>query len=96
MLLCFQRPPPVRAVGGRPAIDTGSFPASPEYNVGLSGAVTHPAGRLVDKFVLRFFFLVLVDEVHQRAVHGLELIIVVDGDQNLLTVFVHSFENADL
>ena len=95
MIHCFQRPRKVRAVGGRPAIDTGST-ASLRYNVGLSGAVTHPAGKLDDKFVLRFFFLILVDEVHQRPIHGLELIIVVDGDQNLLAVFLHRLQNADL
>ena len=64
--------------------------------MGLSGSVTHPAGRLVDKFVLRFFFLVLVDEIHQRLIDIFQLFIVVDGDEDVLAVFFDRFQNADL
>ena len=81
------------------------YPASPKYNVGLSGPVTHPAGiRVYHIFVvccgaaeLCFRCVVfLVDEIHQRAVDLLELRVVFDGFEEFFTVFLHGFEDADL
>ena len=49
-----------------------------------------------ERFLCLRLFLVLVDQIHQRAVDRLKLCIVFDGLEEFLAVFFHGLENADL
>ena len=42
------------------------------------------------------FFLVLVQLVHDQTVNGFQLFFILNGAKDILTVFFHRLENADL